>query len=266
MNSSRTNKDNIQANIKKYGQNSNFVRVRVFGEFPLQEDDVFIPLSLVEHSVNFVEPKVDKDGNPIPVESIHIGCDVARFGDDKTVIGYKINERIQFYKKHQGQDTMRTASDCILCAEQLRERYGFDKKIPIKVDDGGVGGGVVDRLRQIKRGNPNFYWWMEIFPVQFGQAVKHRIYNDTTTLMMGYVRDLLSPTDDDGNKKTIDLILPDDPDLIAQLSIRKYTVNERSKMVVESKKAMKARGLPSPDEADCVLLCCLPVRMRNDEG
>ncbi len=46
--SNRTNKENIESLIRKYGRDSNVVRVRVRGEFPNQEDDVFIPLSLIE--------------------------------------------------------------------------------------------------------------------------------------------------------------------------------------------------------------------------
>ena len=48
LDSTRTNKENIAAFIKKYGENSNVVKVRVYGDFPAQEDDVFIPLSLIE--------------------------------------------------------------------------------------------------------------------------------------------------------------------------------------------------------------------------
>ena len=264
LNSNRTNKENIEANIKKYGRESNFVRVRVFGDFPLQEDDVFIPLSLIENSVQFVEPKVGKGDEPVPIESIHIGCDVARFGDDKTVIGYKVNERVNFHKKINGQDLMRTAADCVFLGETLRKTYGYDKKIPLKIDVGGIGAGVVDRLRQIKRGNPNHYWWMEIIPVDFGLTLKRGPYHDSTTYMMAVVRELLSPIDEDGNKKDVDLILPNDNDLIAQLSTRKFDMTEKNKLKVESKKEMKKRGLPSPDEADCVLLCCLPVKFKND--
>ena len=49
VDSPRTNKENIESLIRKYGEDSNVVRVRVKGEFPKQEDDVFIMLSLVEH-------------------------------------------------------------------------------------------------------------------------------------------------------------------------------------------------------------------------
>ena len=61
-------------------------------------------------------------------------------------------------KKRQGQDTMKTADDIILLGEMLVRRYRLDPEtdspIPVKVDDGGVGGGVVDRLKQIKRNDP----------------------------------------------------------------------------------------------------------------
>ena len=198
--------------------------------------------------------------------AVHIGCDVARFGDDKTVIGYKVDEKVTFYKKRQGQDTMRTADDIILLGEQLVQRYRLTDPIPIKIDDGGVGGGVVDRLRQVKRNDPERFWWMDIIPVKFGQRIKHKYYHDTTTYMMAVVKSLLQPYDDEGNKKPVELILPDDDDMVAQISGRKYTLTEASKIRIESKDAVKKRGQPSPDEADCVLLLCLPVKPAKKKG
>lgn len=257
--SPRTSKENIEALIRKYGAESNVVRVRVYGEFPEAEDDVFIPLPLLESSVN-TEPRKE------PVISIDIGCDVARFGDDKTVIGYKVNECAAYHKKINGQDTMRTAADIVILGERLREKHGYTGFIPIKIDDGGVGGGVVDRLRQIKKSDSLRYKWMEIYPVAFGQPIKHKYYHDSTTYMMSVVKSLLSSTDDDGKRKQVELIIPNDNDLIGQLSSRKYTINDRSKIVVESKKVMKSRGMPSPDEADCLLLICLPIKNKKNRG
>ncbi len=70
----RTNKDNIAAWERKYGKDSNFVRVRVDGEFPLQEDDVFLPMSLLDRSIH-------SDWTLTKPLKIDIACDVARFGD-----------------------------------------------------------------------------------------------------------------------------------------------------------------------------------------
>lgn len=253
-NSSRVSQDFVQTIIRMYGEDSDVFRVRVAGEFPLQEEDIFIPLSLVEHSI------MTEYSIPQQPTLLHIGADIARFGDDKTVIGYKVNEKVTFYKKRRGQDTMKTADDIVLLGEELMKRYSYTEPIPIKIDDGGVGGGVVDRLWQIKRNQPERFWWMEIYPVKFGQRIQHKHYYDSTTYMMAVVKKLLQPYDEQGNPKPIELILPNDDDMAAQLSGRKYFLTENSKIKIESKKEMKKRGRPSPDEADCILLLCLPIK------
>lgn len=262
-NSERVPQEFVDRIIRMYGEDSDVFRVRVAGDFPLQEDDIFIPLSLVEKSI-----QTEYSPRKYP-DLIHIACDVARFGDDKTVIGYKVDEKAEFYRKRQGQDTMKTADDIILLGEELVARYRLqpvpDKSgnlpfIPVKVDDGGVGGGVVDRLRQVKNNYPERFWWMEVVPVKFGQRIRHKYYHDSTTYMMAIVKKLLQPFDEEGRRKPVELILPDDDDLVAQLSGRKYGLTEASKIRIESKDAVKKRGQPSPDEADCVLLLCLPVK------
>ncbi|MEG1894631.1 MAG: terminase B [Oscillospiraceae bacterium] len=257
-NSGRVSQDFVQTIINMYGENSDVFRVRVAGDFPLQEEDVYIPLSVVENSImtEFTER--------VSPNTIRIGCDVARFGDDKTAIGYKIDEKVTFYKIRRGQDTMKTADDIIACGEMLKEKYKRYKEfITVTVDDGGVGGGVVDRLRQIKRNDPIRFGWLDILPVKFGQRIKHKHFHDTTTYMMSVVKNLLQPTDEAGAKKPVELILPNDDNLVAQLSGRKYGITENSKIRIESKDAMKKRGLPSPDEADCILLLCLPVKPKK---
>ena len=272
--SSRTNKENIDSLIRKYGWDSNVVRVRVRGEFPEQEDDVFIRLSWIESSINTeLEPETakalgcffDDKGRKIidrnGVDSIDIGCDVARFGDDRTVIGYKINEVAKIFKKYNGQDTTWTAGNICRLYNSLVDLYKFKKKIYVKIDDSGVGGGVTDHLREIKRREPERYKMMEIVPIHFGQPIKHKYYYDTTTYMMGIIREMLEPFDDAGNPRQPTLVLPNDDDLVGQLSCRKYSY-VGGKIKVESKKEMKERGLSSPDEADCMLLTCFPVKRK----
>lgn len=254
--SKRVQQDFINTIINMYGEDSDVFRVRVAGEFPLAEDDVFISLPLVEKSI-----ATEWTQRPHP-HQIHIGCDVARFGDDKTVICYRIDEKVQFYRKRNGQDTMATADDILRLGNDLVARLHLTPEvdlIPVKVDDGGVGGGVVDRLRQVKKLNPEQYWWLEVYPVKFGQKINNKYYDDSTTYMMSVVKSLLQPHDETGAPKPLELILPDDDHLIGQLTSRKYSMTDRGKLRVESKDTMKKRGLTSPDEADSVLLACLPV-------
>lgn len=279
-NSPRTNKDNIASMDRKYGKESNVVRVRVDGEFPTQEDDIFIPLSWIEAScaVELSEETAramgvfkNKDGILQPrnmggITKIEIGCDVARFGDDKTCIGYRINEYVQIFKKYNGKDTTWTASNIATLYKKLKTQYKWNGIIPVKIDDGGVGGGVTDQLRSYRRTDPAIYEDMFLYPVNFGQPIRHKYYYDTTTYMMGVVRDLIAPYDDEGNEHMPEIILPNDNDLIGQLSCRKYDFTSNGKQKVESKKEMKERGISSPDEADCILLVCLPVKLPKKGG
>lgn len=279
-NSKRTNKENIEAMKRKYGANSNVVRVRVYGEFPEQEDDVFIPISWLEQSVKTEVSvqtakalgiyKNDK-GELQPQDTsgvyrIEIGCDVARFGDDKTCIGYRINEVIRIFKKYNGKDTTWTVGNIVMLYKQLKERYRYKGQIGIKIDDGGVGGGVTDQLRALKRANPQIYEDMEIIAINFGVPIKHRYFADSTTYMMGVVRDLIAPYDEAGNEHSPEIILPNDDDMIGQLSCRKYEFSPNGKQKVESKQDMKDRGLTSPDEGDCILLVCLPMTYKKKGG
>lgn len=278
LDSPRTNKENIEALIRKYGENSNVVRVRVYGEFPEQEDDVFIPLAWLDGSIETeMEPEtakafgtyINENGNKVKncsgVYSIDIGVDVARFGDDKTVIGYKINEAARFYKKINGQDTTWTAGNTTKLYRELKERFQFKGTVAVKIDDSGIGGGVTDQLKAIKRSDPDMYADMLVVPIHFGQPIKHKFYYDTTTYMMGLIREMIQPFDEEGHPRKPMLVLPDDNDLVGQLSSRKYGFFG-AKQKVESKKEMKERGIPSPDEADCILLTCLPVKKPKKKG
>ena len=177
------------------------------------------------------------------------------------------DEKVTLEKKRNGQDTMKTADDIIMLYYDLLKRYpNYKGSIIVTVDDSGVGGGVVDRLKQVQRNNPKQFAQMLVVPIIFGQRIKHKYYHDSTTYMMSCVKELLSPTDQDGKEKPIELILPNDDDLVAQLSGRKYALTENSKVKVESKDAMKKRGMPSPDEGDCVLLLCVPVKTPKTKG
>lgn len=176
-NSSRVSDDFVKTIIQMYGEDSDVFRVRVAGEFPRQENDVFIPLPLVEKSI------MTEWTEPAKPTRIDIGCDVARYGDDRTVIGYKVDEKAMFYKRKSGQDLMQTADDIMELGLRLMEKYRFDKAIPIKIDDSGLGGGVTDRLKRVKREQPERFWWMDIIPVYFGQRIRHDFYYDTTTYM-----------------------------------------------------------------------------------
>lgn len=261
LDSPRTNKDNIEALIRKYGEDSNVVRVRVKGLFPNQEDDVFMLPEVVEQccSPRYELPE-DKG-----MAQVILGVDVARFGDDETVIYRNFKGRLKLVRKRRGQDLMATVGDIV--NEYRRILRGFPDyhgKIYANIDDTGLGGGVTDRLREVKKEQK--LKRLYIIPINAAErietdtkagkdAAEH--YNNLTTHMWATLRDLF---------KEKDVVLEDDTETVAQLITRKYTMASNGKLEIEPKKEMKKRGLDSPDRADALALSCYLGKIKKYTG
>ncbi|RJG26696.1 DEAD/DEAH box helicase family protein [Paenibacillus thiaminolyticus] len=241
--SRRTNKKNIEMLERKYGRDSDVVRVRVDGDFPRAEPDTFIPLELAEAAA-MREVYLQEDGElDIPEAApLEIGVDVARFGDDETVIVPRIGLMVPFIRTYTKKDTMETAGWVINLAKELMLKYGRPR-CTVKIDDDGVGGGVTDRVREVVREEGLYIDVIDCH--NGGKADDPDHYDNWGTEAWARVRDLLQAGD---------IQIPNDEDLIAQLSTRKYTVTSKGKIILESKKDMKKRGLRSPDRADALVL------------
>ena len=241
--SPRTNKENIAALEKKYGVNSNVVRVRVDGLPPLAEDEVFIPSQIAEQAI------MNEPSSHERPARISIGVDVARFGNDDTAIAENVDGDVQPLVVKHGQDLYTTADDIIERYRMLRQRYAkYQGLIYVVVDDTGVGGGVTDILNREKR--KQGLNRMQVIPVNFSSAIPDKEaakrYADIATWMWAHIRDMAVSGE---------LHLPNDVDLVGQLSSRKYFFSgSPEKLKLESKESLKKRGLPSPDRADAVAL------------
>ena len=211
--------------------------MRVDGEFPIDEDDVFITMSDINTALN-TEPDIEM------AELIELGIDVARFGDDCTVIAPRVNNTILPLNVRHGQDTQATAEKAVAIARQLRADYNFAGKVRVKIDDTGVGGGVTDGIRKIKRMDDDLDWLVAV-PIVFVGNFKHTHYHDFNTYLWGKLKDALS----DGL-----IVLPNDNDLIGELSGRKKSFSPNGRIKIETKDQMKKRGMQSPDRGDAVAL------------
>jgi phage terminase large subunit len=161
------------------------------------------------------------------VGAVEIGVDVARFGDDQTVMykrhGLKTIERRSFL----GQDTMRTA-------DEAWDMAGRDPQVRIKVDDTGVGGGVSDRLNQLGA---------QVVRIDFGSSPADTNKYTTAADEMWFE----FPVDE--------AQIPNNQELMQQLAGRRYEYDNASRKKIESKKDYKKRLKKSPDDADALLLC-----------
>lgn len=261
LDSQRTNKQNISSLIRKYGEDSNVVRVRVKGLFPKQEDDVFIIHEIVEQCGSRLYSLDEK--NLLPY--IIFGVDVARYGNDETVIYRNARGKIKMVINRRGQDLMRTTGDIVSEYKKAVKEYpDYKGYIYVNIDDTGLGGGVTDRLMEVKREQKLYR--LVVIPVNAAEKIETDTkegreaaghYNNLTTHMWAVLRDLL---------RDREIEIMEEPETFAQLVVRKYFMASNGKIELESKKEMKKRNLPSPDRADALALATYLGKTRKYTG
>ncbi|MDE2838363.1 MAG: hypothetical protein OXL97_12800 [Chloroflexota bacterium] len=164
---------------------------------------------------------------------VYVGVDVGRFGFDKSAICVRQGERVLDLRSFTKMDTMRLVHEVLRTVEWTGAEAVF-------VDEGGVGGGVVDRLREL--GAP-------VYGVHFGGRAPHRTrFFNMRSEFFWEIRMLLN----DGL-----LALPRDEELAGQLLSLRYDVSSSGQVRLQGKKEMRKRGLPSPDKADALALAFL---------
>lgn len=245
MDSPRTSKENIEMLKRKYHEGSDPWRVRVLGEFPKGESDSLISLEAVEMATM-------KEVNITNDYILNIGADIARYGDDETIIAPRIGGKVFDLLTYSKQSTMET-SGCILRAvDKFKNIYGQINKVKIKTDDDGLGAGVTDRLKEVVYQENLKY---EIIPIQNGSdAIEKNNYYNKASEMWDVVRQELDTNLSNylQGKEAI-IKLPNDDKLVKQLSNRKYSIDSKGRIQIESKKEMKKRIGESPDRADAVI-------------
>ncbi len=225
----RVSSDYPQRIAEKFGKESPIYKVRVLGDFPPGESDAFISLSLLEEAVT-------RWHDAVAGQDVEIGVDVARYGNDATVFAIRYGGRVLPLEVHHGWSETETAGRALQLIRQHKARA-------IKVDDTGLGGGVTDMVTEGLEDFPNSCVCVACNGGAVGDP--DGFYDNATAWWYGHFRDGL-------NRGLISL--PDDEDLIGQLSTRKWKTTSKGKIRLESKDDMRTRGLPSPDMADAVVL------------
>lgn len=182
----------------------------------------------------------------------HIGVDVARYGDDSTILFPRIATRALEYEKYSKRSTMETTGYVINMAKNLMSQYPSIDKVMIKVDDTGVGGGVTDRLEELIEDK---HYPFEVFGVNNGSTSEDDFYDNLGTQLWGNIKEMLEENmtaNLNGEQPVIEL--PSDSSLIKELSTRKFKMTSRSRIRLESKDDMKKRNIGSPDIADALAL------------
>lgn len=78
-----------------------------------------------------------------------VAADIARFGEDETVIMRREGGWIRVYRAHHKADTMTTAGYIAKAMREIDDEAGKNDWVRVIIDVPGVGGGVVDRLAEL---------------------------------------------------------------------------------------------------------------------
>jgi len=226
-----TDKAVYQQIIDEYGPDSSAAHVEVYGQFPNASDDQFIGNALVDEAME--RPAISDQSAPIVV-----GVDPARFGADATVIAIRQGRDILSIRRHRGDDTMEVVGRVIDTIEEYKPAL-------VVIDEGGLGAGVVDRLKEQR---------YKVRGVNFGnKSTKPMMYGNKRAEMWGAMKDWLK-----------DASIPKDRYLKSDLIGPMMKPDSKGTIFLESKKDMKSRGLASPDAADAIAVTfAFPVARRE---
>ena len=176
-----------------------------------------------------------------------MGVDVARYGADKSIICLRRGHRVERLIAFEKMDTMRLADEVRDIAEALGVPAVFVDEVrdiaealgvpAVFVDETGVGGGVVDRLKDLRvpvigvEGGGRAYR-----PSQFADLRAETYWEVARRLREG------------------DISLPPDDELAAQLLAQRYEVSTTGRIHLDSKAKLRKKGVASPDRADALAL------------
>ena len=215
--------DQIAQWAEDYGEDSDFFRVRVRGEFPAVSVAQLIGRELAQAAAS----RVVEDATYMYAPKI-IGVDVARFGDDATVITRRQGQKVWPQRVLRGLNTMAVAT------ATAREILDWNPQA-VFVDETGLGAGVVDRLTQ-----------MGFRPIGVNGAAKSddaKRHLNKRAEVWSIMAEWLRGAD-----------IPADEELLADLTGPEYFYTPKGQVQIEGKDSMKKRGLASPDRADSLAL------------
>lgn len=222
------NKTQVYQWIEDYGEDSDFVRVRVRGLFPHQAFNQFINPAIVAESV---QRKIEWKDVPRTTPRL-MGVDVARQGDDMSCIVLRVGRKMHNeIIRVDVRDLMVIAARVVTAIRDLSPDVVF-------VDATGMGAGVYDRLVQLGIQN-----CVEVYSGGKPEdPVDKKTYANQRIVMWARMREWLRGAD-----------IPDDAQLQSELLTPNYLYQRTTQLeLLESKDDIKARGMPSPDCADAL--------------
>jgi hypothetical protein len=233
-----TNKTQIQEWIDLYGEDSDFVRVRVRGLPPKAADSQFIPLDLVVAAQK--RPAV-----ALSLDPLIAGVDLSWGGDDFTCVRFRKGHDARSIPPIRIPGEKMRDPNVAVCklAEIFDTRYGNrqERIAMMFIDSAGICGPVGAMLRQLGHKN--------IQEINFGADALNEKYAYMRSYMWGQVKEWLPYGAIDRS-----------PELEEDLTAPGYLIDRKVRIQLESKKDIKKRIGHSTDDGDALgLTFAMPV-------
>ncbi len=224
--SENVNQAHVQRMLRKYGRESNAYRVRVLGLPPTAAPDALVPW-------DWLLAAVDRDFDFAPDDPLALGVDVARYGDDSSVITAcrgMVTIGIDEYTNLSGTQV----ADWV--QSKVHEHHdALDVPYGVGVDIIGVGASVYDQLERY--GSVPM-----LYPINVSESPANDVRFDR-------LRDeILWKVREEFQQGIVKI--PDRAELMNECNTIKWTIQPSGRIKVESKKDMKKRGLSSPNFLD----------------
>jgi len=225
----------VEEKRRKWGELNPLFISKVMGQFPVVTIDGLI-------SLKWIREAQSRELTPgLPHE---LGVDVGG-GGNKSVTCERLGCHYRIVRRDSNPDTMATCGELIamlIAAEETRV-LGGSQITSAKVDEIGIGRGIVNRAAELKR--------HEVHGVNVGRRAKdHEHFENIRAEGYWDLREQFQ-------NGLVD-IDADDDDLAAQLADLKYKRSSHGKILMESKDQIKRRNNGrSPDDADAMMLASL---------
>lgn len=216
----------VERQKKAWGEDSARFRSKVLGEFPEEDDTTFFSQQALDKAH---DTEIPEDMEMPAV----LGVDLARFGEDESVIYINRGGRLRAYSRWSKATALESANR----VHQAALETGASE---VRVDAAGLGGPVVDQLAAMANGK-------YVVISMMGSAAspdRTRWFNARAFNFDSLREQMLT------GKMDID---PDDKELFDEMMMLRYKFHSTGSIQIESKDDMRGRGIKSPDSLDAAV-------------
>ncbi|MGK7312549.1 MAG: hypothetical protein ACN0LA_09970 [Candidatus Longimicrobiales bacterium M2_2A_002] len=265
---------------EEYGRDSAYYTSRVLAEFPEEAEDALVQRAWLEAAVERWEDWRHRHASA----PMTFALDVARMGADRSVLAIRRGPVLLEFVGWRKADLMTTTGRAIRQMDRFGVRFAGEptaddwnrwhgrataRSARIVVDEVGVGGGPVDRLRELQAEQGGETW-----PVakEFGAANRDgslRISSIPTVRIEGYNggggavgrdghRYLNRRAESHWNLRKLlekgEIAIPNDRQLLEELLAVQWTTTSAGKIQIEDKDLIRGRLKRSPDKSDALVM------------